>query len=235
MRDPSVNAPSAPQEATAAGRSPEPGEAQAALASQRGVLLEEVLRDLQTPVAVLQLSLGVLSADLASAGPDTRSALRDAKRAGQRIQRYIDHLVAGQLLGDAGSRSIRAQVDLGALLGALVEEYEPAAIALGCRLRFELLPPAPTVRSDEILLERLLQNVIESVLARCSRGAELVIIARGGSAAEVRISLTGEPCLVGPELSGCERMLRRLSGAMTWEVHSPTHSSWTIRLPSATL
>ena len=141
LREPDLNPPSAPQDAIVQGRVPEPGEAQAAVARQCGVFLEEVLRDLQTPVALLQLSLGVLSSDLATAEPDTRSALRDALHAGQRIQRYIDHFVAGQLVRDASSRSIRAQTDLGGLLRALVEEYKPNAITLGCSLRFELLPP----------------------------------------------------------------------------------------------
>jgi signal transduction histidine kinase len=235
LRDRDLNAASVPKEVATEGHVPESGMAQAAVVSQRGILLEEVLRDLQTPVALLQLSLGVLEGDLASAAPDTRSALRDALRAGKRIQRYIDHFVTGQLLRDTSSRSIRAQTDLGALLRALVAEYEPAAIAQGCSLRCELLSPTPTLRSDETLLERLLQNVIESVLARCSRGAELVIVARGGSAAEVRVSLTAEPCSVEPDFAACEAIVRRLSGVVTWEAHSPTHSTWTIRLPSATL
>jgi K+-sensing histidine kinase KdpD len=236
LRDTHLDAPPAPHDALAGERASDASEPRAVAAGrQDSAVLEDVLRDLQTPVALLQLSLAVLSADLTSAAPDTRSALRDALGAGRRIQRYIDHFIAGELVRDASARALRAQTDLGALLRMLVAEYEQAALSLGCSLRLEVLSPSPTLRSDATLLERLFQNVIESALACCGSGAELSIVARGGTATDIRFSLTPGGSADEPDLSACAAILRRLSGVMMWDVQSATRSSWTIRLPSATL
>src|SRR5262245_48969857 len=62
-------------------------------------LLELTLHDLQSPVAILDVSMRLLASDLASASTDVQDTLRDARRATRRIRQYIDHLVVSERLG----------------------------------------------------------------------------------------------------------------------------------------
>src|SRR5882672_199133 len=61
--------------------------------------MQLALHDLQTPVAVLDLSMKLLADDLAGAGPEALATLRGAERAVRRIQQYIDHLVTSERSG----------------------------------------------------------------------------------------------------------------------------------------
>src|SRR5215471_10518813 len=87
------------------------------------------LHDLQTPVAVLDLSMKLLADDLAGAGPDALATLRGAERAVRRIQQYIDHLVTSERSGSLRPR--RERVDLVSLLKDIVADYSPHAATTG--------------------------------------------------------------------------------------------------------
>jgi K+-sensing histidine kinase KdpD len=154
--------------------------------------LAYVLHDLQTPVAVLELSLALLDGDLASAQPDAHATLRDAQRAARRIREYIDHFVSSEIFGEAMRRRRRRKVELRALLKRIVEEATASSDATGVALDLDLpRRPVTCVRADEVLLERLFQNLLELFVADLGPGGRVAIGVRGGSVAEVRLRRGG--------------------------------------------
>jgi K+-sensing histidine kinase KdpD len=174
-----------------------------------------VLHDLQTPVAVLELSLAVLDRDLASAQADTHATLRDAQRAARRIREYIDHFVSSEIFGEATLRRRRRKVELRALLTRLVEESSSRWDATRVAFDLDLPPRAVTcVRADEVLLERLFQNLLEVFVADLAPGGRVAIHVQGGSVVEV--------CLCRAGLS--ERPARDFAELLRGLVHSFTDS-----------
>jgi K+-sensing histidine kinase KdpD len=170
-----------------------------------------VLHDLQTPVAVLELSLALLGGDLASAQADAHATLRDAQRAARRIREYIDHFVSSEIFGEATLRRRRRKVELRALLKRVVEESAWRSDATLVALDLDLpLRPVTCVRADEVLLERLFQNLLEVFVANHGPGGRVEIRVRGGSVAEVRLCRDGVSERPGRDFA---ELLRGLGGA----------------------
>lgn len=61
-------------------------------------------------------------------------------------------------------------VDLGAALDALLHAWQPAAAQRGLRLTLQRPDPAPRVRSDALLLRRVLDNLVGNALAYTAAG-----------------------------------------------------------------
>ena len=151
-----------------------------------------VLHDLQTPVALLELSLALLDGDLASAQPDAHATLRDAQWAARRIREYIDHFVSSEIFGEATLRRRRRKVELRALLKRIVEESTSRTDATGVALDLDVPKrPVTCVRADEVLLERLFQNLLEVFVADLQPPGRVAIRVQGGSVAEVRLCREG--------------------------------------------
>jgi signal transduction histidine kinase len=151
-------------------------EARASLARMR--------KHMQTPIALMELSLQLLATDQEGLCPDQRAALRDAVRAGRRIRQYVDHW----LMSDAGrgvaKHSWRRRIDLGAVVRMLAEDYARDAADAGKSITVEVDAPSPSVRADEVALEHALQHALESALIHL-RGRRIHIHVRAGSVAEV--------------------------------------------------
>ena len=61
-------------------------------------------------------------------------------------------------------------VDLGAVLDALLQAWQPAAAQRGLRLTLQRPEPAPWVHSDALLLRRVLDNLVGNALAYTDAG-----------------------------------------------------------------
>ena len=61
-------------------------------------------------------------------------------------------------------------VDLGAVLDALLRAWQPVADQRGLRLILQRPEPAPSVRSDALLLRRVLDNLVANALANTATG-----------------------------------------------------------------
>lgn len=155
----------------------------------RAATLGAVLRDVQTPLAALELNLALLADDLESATGDALVSLRDARSAARRIRQYVDHFIESEIFGAAAMRRRRRRVDVGAVLQRLMEEYREHALEQAISLELEL-PAEPVIcaRGDEVLLERVFQNALEAVLCMPSNGGCVRIEARASSVVEIVFS-----------------------------------------------
>jgi len=152
--------------------------------------IQLALHDLQTPVAVLDLSMKLLEDDLAGAGPEALATLRGAERAVRRIQQYIDHLVTSERTGSLRPR--RERVDLVALLKDIVADYSPHAATSGVALGLDVSGAQSLVMiADQTLLCRVFQNVIENSLRHAGKGGRVLVEAHAGAAVEVRVCNDG--------------------------------------------
>lgn len=153
--------------------------------------IQLALHDLQTPVAVLDLSMKLLEEDLAGAGPEALATLRGAERAVRRIQQYIDHLVTSERSGSLRPR--RERVDLVSLLKDVVADYSPHATTSGVALGLDVSAAQSLVLvADHTLLCRVFQNVIENSLRHAGKGGRVLVEAHAGtSVVEVRVCNDG--------------------------------------------
>jgi two-component system, OmpR family, heavy metal sensor histidine kinase CusS len=155
--------------------------------------LETTLHDLQSPVAVLDVCMKLLSTDLVGARPEIQETLRDARRATHRIRQYIDHLVVSERLRVGAFEPRSSMVDLRALLAGLVDEFGAHAELVGATVSSDLPSPEQTLSlpADETLLSRVFQNLLENALRHAGAGGRVLVTARRGSVVEVRICNDG--------------------------------------------
>ncbi len=143
--------------------------------------------DLRQPLQAVRLLLESL-----------RPRLTGAPEAG--IVRHMDEaLGAGEVLlhrlldlSMIESGAVRAKlgdVDIAALVGRLAEEFRPLAAEKG--LRFRGHSPQMHVRSDELLLRRILRNLILNAVRYTETGGILVAARRRGSNAWLQVWDTG--------------------------------------------
>jgi PAS domain S-box-containing protein len=78
---------------------------------------------------------------------------------------------------------------IGELLDDLRRQYAP--LALSRRLRLRVVSCQETVRSDRVLLRRILQNYLSNGLRYCERGGVLIGCRRRGAELEIRVYDTG--------------------------------------------
>ncbi|MBW7900992.1 MAG: HAMP domain-containing histidine kinase [Rhodocyclaceae bacterium] len=143
-------------------------------------LLHDVSHELRSPLARLQAAAGLLRQRPARAAELVGRIERDTGR--------IDALV-GELLtlarlesGMAGTPA--ADVDLAALLEALVADARFEAEAKGCTVT--LAAPAPLfLRGDAELLRRAVENVLRNALRHSPAGGVVEVVARCGAATVV--------------------------------------------------
>jgi two-component system sensor histidine kinase/response regulator len=160
--------------------------------------IQLALHDLQTPVAVLDLSMKLLADDLAGAGPDALATLRGAERAVRRIQQYIDHLVTSERTGPLRPR--RERVDVVSLLKDLVADYSHHAAVSGVALGLDVSGAQSLMLSgDHTLLCRVFQNLVENSLRHAGKGGRVLVEASVGASVEVRV------CNDGPSIPRADR------------------------------
>lgn len=122
--------------------------------------------DLRQPVQSLTLFVEVLQQRLK--GTQDEQALNGIHRSADALRQMLDALLDVSRL-DAGIIAPKiGAVGLGPLLMALAHEYEPRAQAMGLRLR--CVVTRAIIRSDPLLLERMLRNLIENALRYTKRG-----------------------------------------------------------------
>jgi two-component system sensor histidine kinase/response regulator len=158
------------------------------------------MHDLQTPVAVLEVTLKLLEEDLSFADEETRATLRGAQRAARRIQQHIDHRVTSERLSSGRLVPRIQKVDLAVILKELIADYGDQGKCVGVLVELDLDPKARLpLRADPILLGRIFQNLLENALRHVDMGGRVLIRARRGSTIEVQV------CNDGPAISPTER------------------------------
>lgn len=129
----------------------------------------DVAHELRTPVnRVLNTAEVALTT---TSDPEAKDdALAAIQATAETMRRTIDQLLLLAKGEDGRLRPAREDVDVGTLVGDLVELYAPEAERLGKRL--EVLPtPAASARVDRALMERAVVNLLENALAHSVSGA----------------------------------------------------------------
>lgn len=155
--------------------------------------LASVSHDLRQPVQSLVLFVGVLRERLK--GAQVEGVLGGIEHSVEALRLTLDALLDVSRL-DAGI--IEPKIDilpLGPLLAALGHEYGTRAQAFGLRLR--CVATSATVRSDPVLLERMLRNLIENALRYTTRGGVVVGCRRRGE--QVVLSVCDSGIGIAPE------------------------------------
>lgn len=152
-------------------------------AAPAGRLFAAASHDLRQPLAALSLLVGVL--DERVRDRDARELLRSAAAAVQSMRAKVDghldlaRLQAGLLETDVGLHAVNG------VLMRLALDFSPRFQSRG--LRFSVLPSSTLVRSDPILLERILSALLENALRHTRVGRVVLGCRRRGGT--VRIEL----------------------------------------------
>lgn len=217
--------------------------------------LQLTLHDLQSSVAVLDVSATLLAGDLADAEPSVRATLADIQRATFRVQQYIDHLVTSERLGSGGLEPRREHVELVALLESVAADYEQHARASSATIELDLGSSKIGLRADGVLLRRVVQNLVENALRHVEKGGRVLVQARAASIVELRVCNDGPPIpefvrdrifnmfhvtangrgVTGLGLHFCKAAVQAHGGTIALEEVSDGLTCFVVRLPRAAI
>jgi len=222
----------------------------------RVVFLQLALHDLQSSVAVLDVSSTLLEEDLSHANPSVRATLADIQRATFRVRQYIDHLVTSERLGSGRLHLQREPVELVPLLESVIGDYAQHARTVSTVVCLDIGPSSAIgLRGDSILLRRVIQNLLENALRHASKGGRILVQARAASIVEIRVCNDGPPIpdalrerifdkfsdaanvkgATGLGLHFCRAAVTAHGGTITLE-HSPDWATcFVVRLPRASI
>ncbi len=156
---------------------------------QKEQLTAFVVHDLKNPVSSLDLHAQLLLRDktLSERARGSVQHIRDEARALTRLIAnllYISRSEEGRLVAEV------EEIDLEALVAAVVEELELRAQNHGVRLKSEI--GLSRVRADEGLLRRVLENLVDNAIRHSPEGTEVIVFARSGEGrAEIRVQDSG--------------------------------------------
>jgi len=143
--------------------------------------------DLRQPLHAIDLFTSALQRR--AAGTELESVVRDLAQAVSVMDRLFDALLDLSKL-EAGT--LHAEVrpfPLGQLFGTLAAEY--SALAAQKRLRLHFSETTEIVMSDELLLHRLLANLVANAIRYTDAGAVMVCSRRRGDSIQVEIRDSG--------------------------------------------
>ena len=155
-------------------------------------VLASVSHDLRQPLFALSLNTAALG-DLLEGSADTQLQRVESglRRSLDQCRALLDQLVDFSRL-EAGSVEVRWQtLELGPFLQTLATTYEPAARAAGLQWTLELDGPPRLARTDPLLLERLLGNLLQNAVKFTPRGRVGVRLGRAGARIAVEVFDTG--------------------------------------------
>lgn len=151
-----------------------------ALLAGRERLLRDVSHELRSPLARLQVALGLAR----QPGADITIQLERIEREAGRLEALIAQVLRLSRLDASTGEARREPVDLGELVQGVVHdagyEAEPRGVAVRCRVP----APAPVVAGDAALLQSAVENVVRNAIRYTdpARGVEVELRADSGLA-----------------------------------------------------
>jgi signal transduction histidine kinase len=143
--------------------------------------------DLRQPLHALGLFADALEKRVAD--PEARALVARMRSSATALREMFDALIDLSRLEQDAVQPAVAELDLDLLLERIADEAEPAARAKGLALRRE--PCGLRVRSDPVLLGRILQNLLVNAV-RYTRAGEVALRAEArGGAVQIAVSDTG--------------------------------------------
>lgn len=162
------------------------GVAERAIAT-RSRFVAAASHDLLQPLSAAKLFLSSLQADLT--GSPQAGVLGKAQNALDSVTGMIEALLDISRL-EAGRAAVDlAEIDLGALLRQLADEFAPVAARKGLDLR--IVPTSAQVRSDPTYCRRILQNLLSNAIRYTPSGKVVVGVRRQRATVRVEVWDTG--------------------------------------------
>ena len=153
----------------------------------KSAFLATASHDLRQPLHALGLFVGALEDKVHD--PEARVLVQNIQASTRAMEEMFDSVLDVSRL-DAGVLEVHlGAVALDGLLARLRTELEPLAAARD--LRLAIAPTSLVVRSDPLLLRRILQNLIANALRYTDRGKVLVGCTRRGGAVRIHVCDTG--------------------------------------------
>ncbi len=154
--------------------------------AQQREFLQDAAHQLRTPLAGLQLQL-----ELLEARPTDASARLRLRQSVARVTRLANQLLS-LARAEAGSHLIAdaSEVDLAALVDAMVEDWVDRADVRGIDLGIDRVPLR--LHGDPTLLQELIANLMDNALKYCDTGGHVTLrCRRDGEAAVIEVSDDG--------------------------------------------
>lgn len=129
---------------------------------------------MRTPLTILRAHLGVLRKH----PPETeagRSSVADITHATDRLQSLLTGLIALARTEDGALVAPAPEIDLCALVRAAASEFVPLASRSRVRMSVETPPGAIMARSDPMLLNEVLANLIDNAVRYNRKGGQVTI------------------------------------------------------------
>jgi two-component system sensor histidine kinase/response regulator len=152
---------------------------------QKERLSQFVVHDLKNPVSTLDLSAQMLLRDSKLSESSRRSVLRMRAEA-RSLLRMIYNLLDISQSDEGRLAPRRVEIDVRELADDVLAELELRAQSASVRLAHEI--EVATVRADESLLRRVLENLIENAIRHAPEDSEVLLsVKREGPATELRV------------------------------------------------
>lgn len=168
---------------------------------------DNVAHDLKTPLARLRarLELALLGPrDGCAQGEAIRVAIEEADRL---LATFNALLRIAEAEAGAGGRS-GERLDLGEIVGAAVELYEPLAEESGIALRFDSMP-GTIIEGDRHLLSQAVANLLDNALKYGGGGGEITVtVGRRGAGALIEVADSGPGIPAADRESVFDRFVR---------------------------
>jgi two-component system sensor histidine kinase KdpD len=157
----------------------------------RAALLTSISHDLRTPLATIIGSLTSLRSFGKSYDDATRDELMAAVQAeAERLNRFIGNLLDMTRL-ESGAIDLKPELtDLGEIIGTALERA--AKLLAAHRVEIEIAPDLPMLRTDYLLLEQALFNLLDNAAKYAPPGTRVLIrVRRDGGSVVIEISDEG--------------------------------------------
>ncbi len=178
---------------------------EASLASLRQVSTD-IAHDLKTPIQRVSVLLDRLREDRLTA-PQQALVDRARDETGQIVRTFQSLLQIAQLEGGQAREGF-AEVDLGAIVGGIVDVYEPAAEEAGHLLQW-MAPSDPCrVRGERNLLGQVAANLIENALRHTPPGTNVTVAVQSDGGTVLSVTDTGPGIPAGERGNVLQRLYR---------------------------
>jgi signal transduction histidine kinase len=189
----------------------------------RDAFVEGVLHDIRSPLTVIFMSSTTLR-DARELSDGSRTELADViVQAGKHIDTFVNRFLEQRSLDHADMPPSMLDVDLDAAVDNVVTRARMAAVAKGQQINVESFLPRATVRVDELLLDRVLSNLLDNAIKYSPMDSNITLkVAEDPEAPDrARLSVTDQgPGIPAAEMEQLFQPYARLGTKTTGGEHS---------------
>ena len=163
------------------------GRLEAAFTAQRD-FVANASHELRTPLAIMRTEIDVTLADPQAEAEELRRTVATIREAIERSEGVIDGLL---ILAETKDLAERRPIGMGELARSVAERHAAEASARGLDLRVDARPTV--VLGEEVLLERLIDNLVSNAVRYAPQGSTVELSVRAeGAAALLSVSNGGD-------------------------------------------